>query len=462
MRIRRATSAVAVAALVASLAAGVDAASAADHPRATTGTQVQIRDGHGITVKSVKAIGSRQVLATIVPKALGRQITVRVLLPVGYEPDATPRYPVLYLYPGTSGHSYDWMTVGGAPKTTAPYRLITVSSDIGFNGDGGGWFTNWVDTNTALGPSQWETYDIDELIPWIDANFDTIRSRSGRAVAGLSQGGYGSTELAARHPDLFVMDGSFSGAPEIDRDAVVRAGAYGVISATMSGLNGVEPDAPFGNPVTDQINWQGHDPATTVENLRPVKLWLATADGLPGKYDDPVTNPPGYAGAAAIESATHESTDYFLMHVKAAHIPSYVYDYGSGTHTWPYWARDFRHFIEPLMKTFAHPPARPNKISYTTIEPKYSVWGWHVSIKRPQPLAFTTLSHAGPHGFTFAFTGDGVATVVTPASTPVNRRYDVIVRGHSHVMHADKTGRLHIRIPLGAASHHVKVQIHQP
>jgi S-formylglutathione hydrolase FrmB len=412
MRIKRTTSLAAGAALVASLTlAGGVAAHAAGHSSSTSHRSVTLRDGFGIAVKSAKAIGSRQILATIVPRALGRPIVVRIILPVGYRPDAHPRYPVLYLYPGTSGDNSDWVNAGGALETTAPYRLITVSSDIGFNKDGGGWFTNWVDKNTALGPSQWETYDIDELVPWIDANFDTIRARTGRAVAGLSQGGYGSTELAARHPDLFIMDGSFSGAPEIFRDPQVRAGAYGVIAATMSGLNGVEPDAPFGNPVTDQINWQGHDPATTIDNLRPVRLWLATADGLPGKYDDPVTDPPGYAGSAAIESATHESTDYFLAHAQEARIPAVVYDYGSGTHTWPYWARDLRKFIRPLMRTFAHPPARPSKLSYKTIEPEYTVWGWHVSIKRAHRLAFSTLT-LRRHGFSLR--GAGNATVVSP------------------------------------------------
>jgi S-formylglutathione hydrolase FrmB len=461
MRVKGSTALLVGATLVTSmsLATGVGAASATDH-EVDKARVVTLRDGHGIAVKSVKSLDSRQLLVTITPKALGRPIVVRIILPVGYRRDAKPRYPVLYLYPGTSGDNSDWVNAGDALKTTAPYRLITVSSDIGFNKDGGGWFTNWVDQNTALGPSQWETYDIDELIPWIDANFDTIRDRTGRGVAGLSQGGYGSTELAARHPDLFVMDGSFSGAPEIYRDPAVNLGAYAVISATMSGLNGVEPDAPFGNPVTDAINWAGHDPATTVENLRPVKLWLATADGAPGKYDDPVTNPPGYVGAAAVESATHMSTDSFLQHVRQANIPAVVYDYGSGTHTWPYWARDLRHFIKPLMQTFAHPPARPSKISYTTIEPEWSAWGWHVSIARPEMLAFSTLSDAGPFGF--SFTGSGVATVVTPGFKRVGQPYRVVVGSHASLMKPDKLGRLHIRIPLGSTERHVTVQIQIP
>ena len=43
--------------------------------------------------------------------------------------------------------------------------LITVMPDAGFDGNGGGWFTNWYDTNTALGPSQWETFHVSQVIP---------------------------------------------------------------------------------------------------------------------------------------------------------------------------------------------------------------------------------------------------------------------------------------------------------
>lgn len=416
-----------------------------------------VHSAHGITVSSVKVIDGRQLLATIVPKALARPVTVRILLPVDYNPHADQRYPVLYLFPGTSGHSYDWMTVGDAPKTLAPYRLITVSSDIGFDGDGGSWFTNWVDQHTALGPSQWETYDIHELIPWIDANFDTIRSRTGRAVAGLSMGGYGATELAARHPDLFVQQAAFSGAPEIDRDLEARLGAEAVIGATMVGLNGVEANAPYGNHVTDEINWEGHDPARLITNLRPIKLWFATADGLPGQYDDPVTDPVGYLGSGTIESLTHISTDLFVKHLREAHMSAYVYDYGKGTHTWPYWARDLKKFIPTLMHTFAHPPARPREISYTTINAKWSEWGWHVSIQRSAPLAFSKLSEAGTDGFVFS--GSGVATVVTPPVSVMGVPYNVTVDGHSTWMSPDKAGRLHITVPVGDKARSVRVRI---
>jgi S-formylglutathione hydrolase FrmB len=349
------------------------------------------------------------------------------------------------------------MTSGDAPKTTRPYSLITVSSDIGFNGDGGGWFTNWVNRHTKLGKSQWETYDSHELIPWIDANLATIASRDGRAVAGLSQGGYGSTELAARHPDLFTQMAAFSGAPEIDRDVTVRTGAYFVIGGTMVELNGVPAYSPFGDPVRDQINWAGHDPAYLIPNLRGMGLWFATADGLPGKYDDPVTNPTGTAGSGFIESLTHASTDAFLRHLREANVAAVDYDYGTGTHTWDYWARDLRHFIRPLMHRFNHPVAPPAKVTYISIDPRWSHWGWSFSVRRAERLQFERLMKADANGFVLS--GSGTAIVTTPKDFRPNHRYVVQVGDRRLSLQAAANGRLPIVVQLGSKPSQVRVRI---
>ena len=137
MRWRPVVAALTVATAIATTGAAGTAMGATGHSSAAANASVALHGSHGIVVKSVKRIGTRQLLATIAPKALEpKSITVRILLPVGYRADAEPRYPVLYLFPGTSGHSYDWMTAGHAPETTKHLRLITVSSDIGFDGDG--------------------------------------------------------------------------------------------------------------------------------------------------------------------------------------------------------------------------------------------------------------------------------------------------------------------------------------
>ena len=165
----------------------------------------------GLTVQAVQQLDARSYDVTVLSADLGRPVHIRVLLPVHYADAPDARYPVLYLFHGTSGRASDWMSAGDAEATTAPYDVITVMPECGFDGDGGFWFTNWVDQTTSHGPSQFESYLIDQLVPWVDDTLRTIPTRAGRAVAGLSQGGYGSAEMAARHPDMFSVMASFSG-----------------------------------------------------------------------------------------------------------------------------------------------------------------------------------------------------------------------------------------------------------
>src|SRR3954447_12236657 len=305
-------------------------------------------DAGGIHVERVTRLDARQYDISVSTPALGRAVDVRVLVPADYG-TSTDRYPVLYLLHGTSGRASDWVTSGDAEQATAGLPLIVVMPDAGFDGNGGGWFTNWVDTSTALGPSQWETFHVDQLIPWVDANLRTRAARDGRAIAGLSQGGFGSTTYAARHPDLFVSVASFSGAPDIDYNPLVAAGATIVIEATAFGLDGVQPEAMFGSRATNEINWQGHDPADLVTNLGNTDVWLYTATGAPGPYDPT----PPELGAMGIEFLTHGSTISFVQRAQDQGVPVHLNDYEFGTHQFAYWARDLRDYLGPLMTMFA-------------------------------------------------------------------------------------------------------------
>jgi S-formylglutathione hydrolase FrmB len=413
---------------------------------ATAGTTPTFADAAGIHVESVTQLSPRQYNVSVSSPALSRAVDVRILVPAVYA-QQPGRLPVLYLLHGTSGRASDWVNAGDAERATEGLPLIVVMPDAGFNGNGGGWFTNWVNTTTVLGPSQWETFHVDQLIPWVDANLRTIAGREGRGIAGLSQGGFGSTTYPARHPDLFVSAGSFSGAPDIDYNPVVAAGATAVIEATAVGLDGVEPDAMFGSRATNEINWQGHDPATLVTNLRGVDLWLFTATGAPGPYDPVVPNP----GAAGIESLTHGSTMSFAQRAQQLGVPVHLDNYVYGTHTWSYWARDLREYLGPLMDTFAHPPAPPASVSYQSIDKSWSHWGWSVVVQRSSVQQFSDLSGAQRDGFTLR--GTGTATVSTPAFYPPNSVWTVTIastfgRGATTAV-ADAAGRLRLTVPLG-------------
>src|SRR3954463_15759729 len=371
----------------------------------------QFASTDGLQVLDVQPIDARSYDVSVLSGNLGRPVHIRGLLPVHYADNPDAHFPVLYLFHGTSGRASDWTSVGDAENTTAPYDVITVMPECGFDGDGGFWFTDWVDKSTSHGPSQFESYLIDQFVPWVDDNLRTIPARAGRAVAGLSQGGYGAAEMAARHPDLFTVMASFSGAPEIDRDPDVIVGATAVVEAIAVGDDNVPPGSMFGDRATHEGNWQGHDPSTLMNNLRGMGIYLWTGLGTPGPYDDMVPNP----AASGIEMLVHQSTQYFHQHLLKAGIPHFYDDYTDGTHSWGYWARDLRQFMDPMMAAFAS-PTTPQSVSYTSIDRSWKQWDWSVSWTRSSDQQFSTLDGATADGFTL--TGAGTARVVTPPFYP--------------------------------------------
>jgi S-formylglutathione hydrolase FrmB len=400
---------------------------------------VTLRSGHGLRVTSVKHLDSRLIALTVQTSALPGPANIRILLPSGYASHPGRRYPVLYLLHGTSGGASDWTEKGDAEKTTDGKQLIVVMPDIALDDDGGGWCTNWPD-----GKYKWETFHIQQLIPWVDANLRTVAARPGRAIAGLSQGGFCSMSYAARHPDMFSVALAYSGAPDIafDHDAFLLASP--VINATEVGLDHVPPNSMFGNPMTNFINWAAHDPATLAPNLRWTKLFMYFGNGQPGPFDSSPVN----AGAGAIEAGVHQLNIDFHNRLVSLGIPSLYDPYGNGTHSWPYWARDLRWSIGPIMHDFSHPAALP-KFSYTSAATTYRVYGWKVVMHR-RVREFSTLAEASAGGFVLR--GSGSGTVTTPARYTPGARYRVVVGGKAGSVRANRFGRLTIAVPLGPSN----------
>jgi S-formylglutathione hydrolase FrmB len=427
------------------LAFAVSAASGAATAAPQTSASV-VSDGYGIHVTAEHQIDPRLQAVTVTTSALPGPANIRVLLPADYATHPTRRYPVLYLLHGTSGGASDWTTMGDAERTTAGLPLIVVMPDIALDDDGGGWCTNWYNGG-AHGPPEWETFHISQLIPWVDHQFRTIPSRQGRAIAGLSQGGFCSMSYPARHPDLSGMALAYSGAPDITYDPDVEVGSTAIISATEVFLDRVPPNSMFGDRVTQEVNWADHDPATLAENLRDTRLSMYFGNGQPGPLDPSPVNPAG----TAIEAAVARDNVDFHNRLDSLGIPSYYDPYGPGTHSWPYWTRDLKQSIGSIMDEFAHPAAAPERVTYTIADQRYSVYGWDVAMHRPA-TEFSTLENADTSGFSLA--GSGSASVVTPASYRPGAAYTITVHGDriqpaTATRLADAHGRLRIDVPLG-------------
>ncbi len=133
--------------------------------------------------------------------------------------------------------------------------------------------------NGAFGRPMWETFHVRQLIPWIDAHYPTIAHTKGRAIAGLSSGGFGAMSYAARHPDLFTAAAAFSGA--VDTNTPTAVAPY-----FIDGLVAIQGDGPpgslFGLWPAEAARWRAHNPWDLAENLRGDLIVLRTGNGDAG------------------------------------------------------------------------------------------------------------------------------------------------------------------------------------
>ena len=167
-----------------------------------------------------------------------------------------------------------------------------------------------------------------------------MANRGGRAIAGLSQGGFCSMSYAARHPDLFGVALSFSGAPDTAFDPVARELTTLAVTDAETALDHVPAGSIFGPRSTQELNWAAHDPTTLAPNLRGIKLMMFTGNGQTGPLDRSPTSL-----SATIESGVQVLSTLFHDRLRSLGIPSSFDDYGPGTHAWPYWNRDLRQSI---------------------------------------------------------------------------------------------------------------------
>ncbi len=135
-------------------------------------------------------------------------------LPPGYDASSA-RYPVIYWLSGFTGNGR--MMFNADPWAESIDRRLDRLIGTGSMKPA---ICVLPDCFTRLGGSQYadssatgayESYIVDELVPFVDAELRTMTGRDHRAVTGKSSGGYGALRLAMRHPDVFCALGSHAG-----------------------------------------------------------------------------------------------------------------------------------------------------------------------------------------------------------------------------------------------------------
>ncbi len=379
----------------------------------------------------------------LIPPNLTGQTKVRVLLPTGYDPKGNARYPVLYLFHGGGGDQAEWTTPtakGNAEALTQNLPLIVVMPEGGMAGGYSDWYNGG-----AFGAPQWKTFHLDQLIPWIDAHFHTITDRSGRATAGLSMGG-GGLRYAALRPDLIGATAAFSG----DIDILQPASDWNGMGAPISKLI-------WGDRNLQEVRWRGANGPDLAGNLVNTDVAIFSGD----------TGRPEGVYILQGSTAVHKRLDELGI----AH--SFTV-YPGMTHSWSTWNKALADWLPQLMGRFrafnprnpvlatsvistgAGPAVHPNAFTFSTIEPKYSLYGWSVQIDR-KAVEFSALEVTD--AINFSLVGSGKAVVQTDKVGMPNRAVQVTIT-HSNIAERDETislrtdasGRLSVPLDLGPAN----------
>jgi enterochelin esterase-like enzyme len=134
-----------------------------------------------------------------------------VYTPPEYDRDQTKHYPVLYLQHGWGEDETAWSNQGhanlimdnliaeGKIKSFLIVMTYGMTNEIRFGGI----------RNFDIKPFQ--TVLVDELIPYVDANFRTFSDQPHRAMAGLSMGGMETKTITMANLDKFSHIGLLSG-----------------------------------------------------------------------------------------------------------------------------------------------------------------------------------------------------------------------------------------------------------
>lgn len=144
-------------------------------------------------------------------KSTGAERRAFVYTPPGYDQDTAKRYPVLYLQHGWGENEYGWGVQGRtawimdnliAENKSRPFIIVMTYGMTNDTRPGG---------LRTFDIKPFETVLVEELIPFVDANFRTISDQPHRAMAGLSMGGMETKMITLKNLDKFSHIGLFSG-----------------------------------------------------------------------------------------------------------------------------------------------------------------------------------------------------------------------------------------------------------
>jgi enterochelin esterase-like enzyme len=261
-------------------------------------------------------------------ESVKRDMMINVVLPRNYE-ETDIRYPVLYLCHGLTSNYNEFKYVG-IPEYLNRFDMIVVMVDVGNS-----WYVNWAKSGGGEKNNFADLVCVD-IINYVDTHYRTIAERKGRAINGISMGGFGAISLGLSHPELFCSVASHSGALSWARSQrevlqkgekpwVIWEQAYEDTVTLYRGINvegysTLKDRTPKGQPFVKPEDIDAVDPFTLVLKVPKEKL--------PHIYLD-----------SGMEDHLIKATQEFMQVLVENNIP-FHYGQSAGKHEEDYWGRE--------------------------------------------------------------------------------------------------------------------------
>jgi hypothetical protein len=221
------------------------------------------------------------------------------------------------------------------------------------------WHGSWYTNSTVNG--NWGDFITNDLLNFIDSNFNTLPFKESRAIAGFSMGGYGDISLAMKHPEIYNSVYSQSGLVNfseviltLKREQMIEAACAfsfnipnvqvrtNIAAATAFAPESFATPFPCRFPITcegetvDSVwkEWLEHDPFTTLpeykQNLQDLGL-LALGCGDQDPFYD-----------------SHNNFSQTLTDTGIAHVYEVYAEAGHNARTQPILELLSKHLVNPV------------------------------------------------------------------------------------------------------------------
>lgn len=202
-----------------------------------------------IFAATAAAADSRIECGSLASKLMRRQVRYCALLPSSYDTDKQKKFPVLYFLHGLGDNEQTLVNTGGwnvienlrEEKKIGEFIIVTPEAGRSFY------------VNSFDGRTPYDNFFVREFMPAIERKYRVRAERAGRAISGMSMGGYGALRFAFAYPNLFSSVSAHSAALLSQPvDQVQRAvSASTPISALLGSV--------FGRPL-NAAHWQRNNP----------------------------------------------------------------------------------------------------------------------------------------------------------------------------------------------------------